>query len=88
VLILFGLVEMAIGAPLWLWIGAMIYALARIAHGFGMDADKPPVWRAGGALLTTGRVAVSAESRSAEGKAPAHPYLACQMSDVGFRQNP
>ena len=21
-------------------------------------------------------------------EAPAHPYLACQMSDVGFRQNP
>lgn len=52
VLILFGLIEMAIGAPLWLWIGAMIYAPARIAHGFGMDADKPTVWRAGGALLT------------------------------------
>ena len=21
-------------------------------------------------------------------EAPAHPYLACQMSDLGFRQNP
>lgn len=52
VLILFGLIEMAIGAPLWLWVAAMIFALARIAHGIGMDADQPTVWRAGGALLT------------------------------------
>ena len=27
-----------------------------------------------------------AESGSVEGKAPAHPYLARQMSDFGFRQ--
>ncbi|MFC3440172.1 MAPEG family protein [Sphingobium rhizovicinum] len=52
VLILFGLVEMAVGASLWLWIGVLAYVVARIAHAFGMDADKPTALRAGGALLT------------------------------------
>lgn len=52
VLILFVLVEMAAGASLWLWIAALVYVLARVAHAFGMDADAPTVWRAGGALLT------------------------------------
>lgn len=51
-LILFGLVELAVGASIWLWGAAMIFVLSRIAHGFGMDAEKPTVWRAGGALLT------------------------------------
>ena len=41
---------------------------------------------AGGVLLIAGRVAVSTESGSVEGKAPAHPYLARQMLDFGFRQ--
>jgi uncharacterized membrane protein YecN with MAPEG domain len=54
VLILFALVELAIGASLWLWIGALVYVVARVAHAFGMDADKPTLWRAGGALLTWG----------------------------------
>lgn len=52
VLILFALVEMAMGTPLWLWIAAAIYALARIAHGLGMDAEKPSPARAAGALLS------------------------------------
>lgn len=52
VLILFALIEMAIGASLWLWIGALVYVLARVAHAFGMDADAPTVWRGAGALLT------------------------------------
>ncbi|WP_242125383.1 MAPEG family protein [Sphingobium sp. Sx8-8] len=51
-LILFGLVELAVGASAWLWGAALVFALARIAHGFGMDADKPTVWRASGAMLT------------------------------------
>src|SRR3546814_603596 len=51
-LILFGLVELAVGASIWLWGAALVLVLARIGHGFGMDADKPTVWRAGGALLT------------------------------------
>ncbi|QGP79444.1 MAPEG family protein [Sphingobium sp. CAP-1] len=54
VLILFALVELATGASLWLWIGALVYILARVAHAFGMDADKPTALRAGGALLTWG----------------------------------
>lgn len=60
VLILFALVEMAAGASLWLWIGALVYVVARVAHAFGMDADKPTLWRAGGALLTWGVMLVMA----------------------------
>ncbi len=60
VLILFALVELAVGASLWLWIGALVYVLARVAHAFGMDADKPTAWRAGGALLTWGVMAAIA----------------------------
>jgi uncharacterized membrane protein YecN with MAPEG domain len=41
VLILIGLVEMAEGSKLWLWIVAVAYVLARIAHGFGMDRPRP-----------------------------------------------
>lgn len=53
-LILFALVEMAAGASLWLWIAAIVYIVARIGHVFGMDADAPTVWRAGGTMLTWG----------------------------------
>ena len=52
ILILFALIELAIGSPLWLWIGALTYAMARAAHAIGMDADRPTAWRAGGAMLT------------------------------------
>jgi uncharacterized membrane protein YecN with MAPEG domain len=52
VLILFLVVELAVGASLWLWIAAAVFALARIAHAIGMDADKPTPWRAGGIMLT------------------------------------
>lgn len=50
--ILFGLVELAAGASVWLWGAALIFVLARIGHGLGMDADKPTVWRGAGAMLT------------------------------------
>ena len=60
VLILFALVEMATGASLGLWIGALVYVVARVVHAFGMDADKPTIWRAGGALLTWGVMLVMA----------------------------
>lgn len=60
VLILFLTVELATGASLWLWIGALVYIVARVAHAFGMDADDPTVWRAGGALLTWGIMVVMA----------------------------
>lgn len=52
VLILCGLVELATGASIWLWITALAYVVARVAHAIGMDADAPTAWRAGGALLT------------------------------------
>ncbi len=41
VLILILLIELAEGSRLWLWIVAMVYILARIAHGFGMDRPRP-----------------------------------------------
>lgn len=40
-LILLGLVEMAGGSPLWLWIVAIIFILGRIAHAFGMVRPSP-----------------------------------------------
>lgn len=41
VLILIGLIELAQGSELWLWIVGVVYILARIAHGFGMDRPHP-----------------------------------------------
>jgi uncharacterized membrane protein YecN with MAPEG domain len=60
VLILTALVELAAGASLLLWVMALVYILARVAHAFGMDADKPTLWRGGGALLTWAITAVLA----------------------------
>ena len=51
-LILFGLVELAAGASMWLWGAALVLVVARIGHAFGMDADKPTMWRGAGAALT------------------------------------
>src|SRR3954467_15356659 len=39
-LILLAAVEMARGQPLWVWILAALYVVARILHAFGMD--RPP----------------------------------------------
>jgi uncharacterized membrane protein YecN with MAPEG domain len=52
ILILFALVELALGSSTWLWILALVYILARVAHAFGMDSDKGNAGRAGGILLT------------------------------------
>lgn len=41
VLILLGLIELAESSKLWLWIVGVVYILARIAHGFGMDRPSP-----------------------------------------------
>ncbi|MEO7826673.1 MAG: MAPEG family protein [Allosphingosinicella sp.] len=41
VLILIGLIELADGSKLWLWIVGVVYILARIAHAFGMDRPRP-----------------------------------------------
>lgn len=81
ILILFGLVELAVGASIWLWSGALIYVLARIAHGFGMDADRANPWRAGGAMLTwivTVALAIAALiiAYSATREVPAPPAMA------------
>ena len=40
-LILLGLIELAEGSRIWLWVVAVLYILARIAHGFGMDRPRP-----------------------------------------------
>jgi uncharacterized membrane protein YecN with MAPEG domain len=52
VLILFGLVELAIGPQTWLWLLALVYIIARIAHAFGMDHDTPHKARMIGITLT------------------------------------
>lgn len=41
ILVLIGLIELASGTSLWLWIVAAIYILARVLHGFGMDGWMP-----------------------------------------------
>jgi uncharacterized membrane protein YecN with MAPEG domain len=41
VLILIGLIELAEGTRLWLWIVGVAYILARIAHAFGMGRPSP-----------------------------------------------
>jgi uncharacterized membrane protein YecN with MAPEG domain len=52
VLILLGLIELAQGSRTWLWLVAILYILARIAHAFGMDRPAPNPLRAGGAAVT------------------------------------
>lgn len=54
VLILSGLVELARGASLWLWIAAAVFVLGRVAHAFGMESDKPNAARLGGIMATWG----------------------------------
>lgn len=51
-LILFALVELASGSTIWLWIAAALFALSRVAHGIGMNADKPTPLRAVGQMVT------------------------------------
>ncbi|EQB02774.1 eicosanoid and glutathione metabolism membrane-associated protein [Sphingobium quisquiliarum P25] len=84
VLILFALIELALGSPLWLWIAACVFIIARAAHPIGMDADQPTIWRAAGALLTWAVTAVLAVTAlyaaySATRAVPAPPALAAQV---------
>jgi uncharacterized membrane protein YecN with MAPEG domain len=51
-LILLGLIELAHGTATWLWLVAIVYILARIAHAFGMDRPAPNPLRAGGIIGT------------------------------------
>jgi len=37
VLILFGLVEMASGSSIWLWLAMSVFLVGRVLHPFGMD---------------------------------------------------
>lgn len=52
VLILCGLIEAAGNGGLWLWGMAAAYLAARVAHGFGMDLDRPNKARAAGVVTT------------------------------------
>ena len=52
VLILFALIELAIGPQTWLWVLALVYIVARISHAFGMDASIPSKLRMAGIALT------------------------------------
>ncbi|MDX3901669.1 MAG: MAPEG family protein [Sphingobium sp.] len=54
ILILMGLVEMALGSSLWLWVAALLFVLGRVGHAFGMDSDQPGSARRLGILLTWG----------------------------------
>ena len=51
VLILIGLIELAKGTSLWLWIVAGLYLLGRVAHGLGMT-DTMPKGRTIGTVLS------------------------------------
>lgn len=51
-LILLGLVELAKGSPLWLWLMAVLFILARLAHPFGLE-------RPGANPIRVGSIAVS-----------------------------
>lgn len=51
-LILLGLIELGRGTSLWLWGIGGAYILARIAHAFGMDAEKPGKLRMIGIAVT------------------------------------
>lgn len=76
-LILLGLIELAKGSPLWLWLVAIAYILARIAHAFGMDAtDRLSRPRMIGILVTWLALAGLA------GYALAIPYLAPAGSTI------
>jgi uncharacterized membrane protein YecN with MAPEG domain len=60
ILILMGLIEIAGGSTMGLWIAGVVFVIARIAHAFGMDRTTSSVPRAGGALATWALMAVLA----------------------------
>jgi hypothetical protein len=51
-LILLGLIEFAKGSALWLWLAAILFILARLAHPFGMDRPAPNALRMGSVAVT------------------------------------
>lgn len=52
VLILIGVIELASGSAIWLWVVGGIYMLGRVAHGVGMDGGKFGTGRMVGTVLT------------------------------------
>ncbi|MDB5716025.1 MAG: hypothetical protein JWO15_3422 [Sphingomonadales bacterium] len=50
VLILFALIELAVGSSILLWSAMAVYLIGRVAHGFGMDGWK--IGRSFGILAT------------------------------------
>lgn len=52
IVILIALIELARGTSLWLWLLGVLFILARLAHGIGMDRPSPNPFRAGGAMMT------------------------------------
>lgn len=51
-LILLALVELGRGSPTWLWLVAILFILARLAHPFGMERPAPNGLRIGSILVT------------------------------------
>ena len=51
-LILLGLIEMAKGSATGLWVAAILFVLARLAHPFGMERPAPNPLRMGSVLVT------------------------------------
>jgi len=51
-LILLAAVELARGSPTWLWIVAILFILARLAHPFGMERPAPNALRMGGVAIS------------------------------------
>lgn len=52
VLILMALIEMAKGSPTWLLVAGILYIVGRIAHLFGMEPNRPDLFRGLGFLIT------------------------------------
>ena len=52
VLVLLALIELAVGAPWWLWTVAIVYLVGRVAHALGMTADSPLKLRMIGTIVT------------------------------------
>jgi uncharacterized membrane protein YecN with MAPEG domain len=68
--ILLGLIELAHGSAIWLWLVAILFVAARVLHAFGMDRPAPNPLRFAGMLGTMLPLLALA------GYALATPYLA------------
>ncbi len=52
IVILLGLIELAHGASLWLWLAGIVFILGRLMHPFGLQRPGANLLRAGGIGLT------------------------------------